>query len=75
MFKKIVIANRGEIACRIAKTARKLGVRTVGVYSEADKNSKHTQMMDESYLIGPPQPNQSYLKVDHILDVAHRTGA
>jgi acetyl/propionyl-CoA carboxylase alpha subunit len=54
MFKKILIANRGEIACRIAKTARKLGVRTVGVYSEADKNSKHTQMMDEAYMIGPP---------------------
>ena len=54
MFKKILIANRGEIACRIAKTAKKMGIRTVGVYSEADKLSKHTQMMDEAYLIGPP---------------------
>ena len=75
MFKKILIANRGEIACRIAKTAKKLGIRTVGVYSEADKNSRHTQMMDEAFLIGPPQPSLSYLKVDHILDVAKRTGA
>jgi acetyl/propionyl-CoA carboxylase alpha subunit len=54
MFKKILIANRGEIACRIATTAKKMGVRTVGVYSEADKYSKHTQMMDEAFLIGPP---------------------
>ena len=75
MFKKILIANRGEIACRIAKTARKMGVRTVGVYSEADKYSKHTQMMDEAFLIGPPQPSESYLKVDHILDIAHKTGS
>jgi 3-methylcrotonyl-CoA carboxylase alpha subunit len=75
MFKKILIANRGEIACRIAKTAKKMGIRTVGVYSEADKLSKHTQMMDEAYLIGPPQPSLSYLKVENILDIAHRTGA
>jgi 3-methylcrotonyl-CoA carboxylase alpha subunit len=75
MFNKILIANRGEIACRIAKTARKLGIRTVGVFSEADKGSRHTQMMDEAYMIGPPQPSLSYLKVDHIMDVAHRTGA
>jgi acetyl/propionyl-CoA carboxylase alpha subunit len=75
MFKKILIANRGEIACRIAKTARKLGIRTVGVYSDADKHSRHTQMMDEAYHIGPPQPALSYLKIDHLLDIAHRTGA
>ena len=75
MFKKVLVANRGEIACRIAKTAKKLGIRTVGVYSEADKNSKHTQMMDEAYLIGPPKPADSYLKIENILDVAHRTGA
>jgi 3-methylcrotonyl-CoA carboxylase alpha subunit len=75
MFKKILIANRGEIACRIAKTAKRLGIRTVGVFSEADRLSKHTQMMDEAYLIGPPQPSLSYLKVENILDVAHRTGA
>ena len=56
MFRKILIANRGEIACRVAKTARKLGIKTVGVFSEADRFSKHTQMMDESYFIGPPPP-------------------
>ena len=54
MFKKILVANRGEIACRIAKTARKLGVKTVGVYSEADKYAQHVQFMDEAYLLGPP---------------------
>lgn len=75
MFKKILIANRGEIACRIAQSAKKLGIRTVGVYSEADKYSKHTQLMDEAYLIGPPPSSQSYLKVENLLDVAHRTKA
>lgn len=75
MIKKVLIANRGEIACRIAKTANRLGIRTVGVYSEADRYSKHTQLMDETYLIGPPPPQQSYLKMDHILDVALRSGA
>jgi 3-methylcrotonyl-CoA carboxylase alpha subunit len=73
MLKKILIANRGEIACRIAKTAKRLGIKTVGVYSEADKNAKHVQVMDEAYLIGPPQPQQSYLRSDRILEVAHKT--
>lgn len=54
MFKKILIANRGEIACRVAQTAKRLGIQTVGVYSEADKHAKHVQVMDEAYLIGPP---------------------
>lgn len=54
MLKKILIANRGEIACRIAKTAKRMGIKTVGVYSDADKNSKHVQVMDEAYHIGPP---------------------
>ena len=62
MFKKILIANRGEIACRVAKTAKRMGIKTVGVYSEADKHAKHVQMVDEAYLIGPPQPSLSYLK-------------
>ena len=75
MFNKILIANRGEIACRVALSAQKLGIRTVGVFSEADKNSRHTQLMDEAYLIGPPPSAQSYLKMDHILDIAHKTGA
>ena len=73
MLKKILIANRGEIACRIARTAKRLGIQTVGVYSEADKNSKHVQVMDEAYLIGPPKPQDSYLRSDHILEVAKKT--
>ena len=73
MFKKILIANRGEIACRVALTAKRMGIRTVGVYSEQDKHAKHVQVMDEAYLIGPPQPNLSYLKADHILEVARNT--
>ena len=56
MLKKILIANRGEIACRIAKTAKRLGIRTVGVFSEADRNAKHVQVMDEAYFIGQPKP-------------------
>lgn len=75
MFKKILIANRGEIACRIAHTAKKLGIQTVGVYSEADKHSKHVQVMDEAYLIGKPQPQESYLRAERIIEVAHKTKA
>ena len=75
MFRKILIANRGEIACRISSSAKNLGIQTVGVYSEADKYSKHTQLMDEAYLIGPPPPSESYLKVEHIIEVALRTKA
>jgi len=75
MFKKILIANRGEIACRISKTARRLGIKTVGVYSDADKYSRHSKLVDESYLIGPPAPASSYLVNSHILEVAVNTGA
>lgn len=75
MLKKILIANRGEIACRIAKTAKRMGIRTVGVYSEADKNAKHVQVMDEAYYIGPPKPAESYLRSDRILEIAHKTRA
>ncbi|CDW87420.1 3-methylcrotonyl-carboxylase subunit alpha [Stylonychia lemnae] len=75
MFKKILIANRGEIACRVAQTAKRLGIQTVGVYSEADKHAKHVQVMDEAYLIGPPQPQQSYLRAERIIEVAHKTKA
>ena len=73
MFKKILIANRGEIACRVAETARRLGIKTVGVYSEADKYAKHVTMMDESYLLGPPQPALSYLQMEKILELAKKT--
>lgn len=75
MLKKILIANRGEIACRIAATAKRMGIRTVGVYSEADKNAKHVQLMDEAYLIGQPKPQDSYLRAERILEVAQKTKA
>jgi 3-methylcrotonyl-CoA carboxylase alpha subunit len=75
MLKKILIANRGEIACRIAQTAKRMGIRTVGVYSEADRNAKHVQVMDEAYFIGQPKPQESYLRAERIMDVAQRTRA
>ncbi|TPX41099.1 hypothetical protein SeMB42_g04279 [Synchytrium endobioticum] len=75
LFDKILIANRGEIAVRVAKTARKLGVKTVAVYSEADKNAMHVQMADEAYLIGPPPSSESYLRADKIIQVAEQSGA
>ena len=75
MFTKILIANRGEIACRVIDTARKLGVATVAVYSDADANARHVRMADEAVHIGPPQPAQSYLLGDRIIQVALDTGA
>ena len=75
MFQKILIANRGEIACRVIDTARKLGVKTVAVYSEADAFSRHVQMADEAVLLGPAEVSESYLKADKILDIAKMTGA
>ncbi|WVQ95677.1 acetyl-CoA carboxylase, biotin carboxylase subunit [Kwoniella sp. CBS 9459] len=74
-FKKILIANRGEIACRIIRTARRLGIKTVAVFSEADRGCMHVQMADEAYCIGPAASSDSYLKIDKILAVAHATGA
>lgn len=71
---KILIANRGEIACRVVKTAKRLGVRTVAVYSEADVNSLHTKVADEAYCIGPAASQKSYLRGDKILEVAKQTG-
>lgn len=71
---KLLIANRGEIACRVVKTARRLGVRTVAVYSDADVNSLHVQMADEAHNIGPASSQLSYLRGDKILEVAKRTG-
>jgi 3-methylcrotonyl-CoA carboxylase alpha subunit len=75
MFKKILIANRGEIACRVAATARRLGVRTVAVYSEADANAKHVQACDEAVAIGGPAPRDSYLRWERIIEAAKATGA
>ena len=75
MFDKILIANRGEIACRIARTARRMGIRTVAVHSEADAHALHVEACDEAHLIGPAAARDSYLRIDRILDVAARTGA
>ncbi|MEO1951515.1 biotin carboxylase N-terminal domain-containing protein, partial [Thioclava sp.] len=75
MFSKILIANRGEIACRVIETARKLGVATVAVYSEADSEARHVAMADEAVAIGGPAPKNSYLRGDAIIDAAKQTGA
>ncbi len=75
MFKKILIANRGEIACRVAATARRLGIQTVAVYSEADANAQHVKACDEAVLIGGPAPRDSYLQWQRILAAAKATGA
>ncbi|MBL8533766.1 MAG: acetyl/propionyl/methylcrotonyl-CoA carboxylase subunit alpha, partial [Betaproteobacteria bacterium] len=75
MFEKILIANRGEIACRVARTARRMGIRTVAVYSEADRDALHAAACDEAYHIGPAPARDSYLRADRILDVARRSGA
>jgi 3-methylcrotonyl-CoA carboxylase alpha subunit len=75
MFDKILIANRGEIACRVAATARRLGIRTVAVYSEADASARHVMACDEAVCIGGAAPRDSYLRADRILEVARATGA
>src|SRR6201993_5323774 len=75
MFKKILIANRGEIACRVIKTARKMGIATVAVYSEADADALHVEMADEAVAIGPPPAAQSYLLIDKIVAACKQTGA
>jgi propionyl-CoA carboxylase alpha chain len=75
MFTKILIANRGEIACRVIATARKMGISTVAVYSEADKEARHVQMADEAVLLGPAPSRESYLVADKIIAAAKQTGA
>ena len=75
MFKKILIANRGEIACRVIKSARKMGIATVAVYSEADKDARHVEMADEAVCIGPPPSKESYLVIDKIIAACKQTGA
>ncbi|WP_295142662.1 acetyl/propionyl/methylcrotonyl-CoA carboxylase subunit alpha [uncultured Reyranella sp.] len=75
MFSKILIANRGEIACRVIKTARRLGIKTVAVYSDADRSARHVAMADEAVHIGPSAARESYLVAERIIDAAKRTGA
>ena len=75
MFKRILIANRGEIACRIIKTARRMGIETVAVYSEADRDAVHVEMADQAVLIGPPPAAESYLLIDKIIAAAKASGA
>src|SRR3954467_15179918 len=75
MFKKILIANRGEIACRVIKTARRMGIQTVAVYSDADRDALHVEMADEAIAIGPAPAAQSYLAVDKIIEACRTSGA
>jgi 3-methylcrotonyl-CoA carboxylase alpha subunit len=75
VFAKILIANRGEIACRVARTARRMGIATVAVYSDADARSRHVALADEAFRIGPPEAKDSYLRGDRIVEAAMRSGA
>src|SRR5438552_9963167 len=75
MFKRILVANRGEIACRIIKTARRLGIATVAVYSDADKDALHVEMADTAVAIGPPAAAQSYLSIEKIVAACRTSGA
>lgn len=75
MFKKILIANRGEIACRVIKTAKRMGIATVAVYSDADARAPFVKMADEAVHIGPPPAAESYLIADKIIEAAKQTGA
>ena len=75
MFKKILIANRGEIACRVIRACREMRIATVAVYSDADKTALHVRMADEAYTIGPAPSTESYLRWEKIIDVAKRSGA
>src|SRR6266487_257090 len=75
MFKKILIANRGEIACRVIRTARRMGIKTVAVYSDADARAPHVKMADESVRLGPAPASESYLKAELIIDACKASGA
>src|SRR5687767_6271524 len=75
MFTKILIANRGEIACRVIKTAKKMGIKTVAVYSDADRDARHVELADEAVHIGAPPSRESYLVMDKIIAAAKQTGA
>src|ERR1700675_1813598 len=75
MFKRILIANRGEIACRVIKSARRMGIETVAVYSEADRDALHVEMADKAIPIGPPPAAQSYLVIEKIVAACKESGA
>ena len=75
MFKKILIANRGEIACRVIRTARRMGIKTVAVYSDADARAPHVKLADESVRLGPPPTSESYLKAELFIDACKVSGA
>ena len=75
MFEKILIANRGEIACRVIKTARKMGIKTVAIYSDADRQALHVQMADEAVHIGPSPANQSYIVIENVMKAIASSGA
>src|SRR5687767_7122364 len=75
MIKKLLIANRGEIAVRVIRGAREMGIRTVAVFSEADRHSMHVALADEAVCLGEPEPSQSYLSIEKVIAVAKDTGA
>ena len=75
MFKKILIANRGEIACRVAATARRMGIQSVAVYSDADAHARHVAFCDEAIAIGPAAASESYLNIDRVIAAAKQSGA
>src|SRR4051794_30193370 len=75
MFKRLLIANRGEIACRVIKTARRMGVQTVAVYSEPDRDALHVEIAVQAVLIGPPAAAESYLVIEKIVEACRKTGA